>query len=223
MVTSGTFAFTMTVEECIAKAAELVGGELLSANDLKQARKSLDLLFLDLQNRGYPLANLEKLTITTSASVASYTLPSSIVEVLDVVFSKDNIDTPMERIDILEYHRIPKKNLTGRPVQWALDRQAAAPVMYVYLTPVSTSNTIDYWGVRRVEDTGNYTNNIDFSDRYLPAIVMGLAYFMSLERTGFPMDKRAELRQNYQDMLLAAFAEDRGRASYTITPPRYFR
>lgn len=223
MTTSGTTNFTLTVEEIVEKAYNMVGGELISGEDLRQARRSLDLLFIDLQNRGYPLAKLTQITIPMVEGQAAYTLAANVVDVLDVVLTRDDLDTPLERLSLFEYHRLPKKDETGRPSQFTIDRTETAPIMYFYLSPENNTDVIDLWAVTRIQDTGNASNTVDFSYRYLPAIVLGLAYFLSLEQANFPMDKRAELRQNYQDLLEAAFSEDRERASAHIRPPSYFK
>ena len=55
MATSGTFAFNLDLGEAIEEAFERAGLELRSGYDYKTARRSIDLLMLEWQNRGLNL------------------------------------------------------------------------------------------------------------------------------------------------------------------------
>ena len=52
MATSGTYAFNLDLGEIMEEAYERCGLELRSGYDYKTARRSLNLLMLDWQNRG---------------------------------------------------------------------------------------------------------------------------------------------------------------------------
>ena len=55
MATSGTFSFNLDLGEAIEEAFERAGLELRSGYDYKTARRSIDLLMLEWQNRGLNL------------------------------------------------------------------------------------------------------------------------------------------------------------------------
>ena len=55
MATSGTTSFTLDVSDIMEEAYERAGLELRSGYDYKTARRSLDLLMLEWQNRGLNL------------------------------------------------------------------------------------------------------------------------------------------------------------------------
>jgi len=120
LATSGTTSFNLPVDEIVEKAYEMVGKELESGEDLKQARKSLNLLFIDLQNKGHPLAKLENFTFATSVSTAtSYVLDPTVVDVMDVVVTRSSVSTPLKRSSLFDYHKIPNKTLPGLPTQYS--------------------------------------------------------------------------------------------------------
>ena len=52
MATSGTTAFNMDLTELVEEAFERAGSEMRTGYDLKTARRSLNLMFADLANRG---------------------------------------------------------------------------------------------------------------------------------------------------------------------------
>ena len=66
-------------------------------------------------------------------------------------------------------------------------------------------------------DAGDYTNNAQIPFRFLPCMTAGLAYYISMKKSP---DRLVALKQIYEDEFQRAAAEDRDRASLTITPSR---
>jgi hypothetical protein len=221
MATSGTNTFNLTVDEVIDEALSLAGGDLSSGEDLKKARRALNLLLIDMQNRGHPLAELENRTFTVASASASYTLSADVLDVLDVVITRSSVATPVERISLFEYHKIPTKTDKGRPSQYAVDRDRDNVTVHLYQTPENSTDVIDYWCVTAIEDAGAYSNDIDLNKRYLPAVTFGLAYYISMKRPEVDPAKRQELAQNYVTALDNAMMEDRERTSYKVSPFAY--
>lgn len=224
MATSGTTTFDLDIEEICEKAFELAGGELISGEDLRQARRSLNLLLIDMQNRGHPFAKLENTTFTTTSGTASYQLSAGVMDVMSMTVIRSSVATPITRVPLFEYHKIATKDDEGKPSLFTVDKDRDQPTLYLYQTPENSTDTIDYWYVKEIEDAGEYSNNLDINRVYLPAIIMGLAYYISLGR---PADQiniahRNELKQNYLNMLEMAATEDRDRASFKVRPPGYF-
>jgi hypothetical protein len=223
MSTSSTFNFNMDVEEIIKEALDMVGGDLSSAEDLKKAKTALNLLLIDMQNRGHPLAQLKNTSFITTSAVNQYTLSAGTIDILDMVVVRNGTATAVKRKGLFEYHKIPNKELKGLPTQFTVDRDRETIDLYLYQTPENSTDTIDYWYLKKIEDAGSYTNNIDVNVRYLPAIIFGLAYFMALKRPGIDIEKRNELKENYLDTLGISQLEDRERVSYRVTPYPYNR
>lgn len=229
MATTGTVAFNLNIEQILDEAMELAGAELTTGEDLQKARRALQLVLIDFQNKNHPLAELENKSFTTTSATAAYQLSAGIIDVMDAVVIRSSTTTPLHRIKLFEYHNIPTKDDTGLPTQFAVDRDRDQITMYLYQTPDTSSDTIDYWCLTQIEDVGsNYTNNLDMSTRYLPAIIFGTAYYMTLKRK--PDDeislqelerKRNRLKAEYEDKLLNIATEDRERGSFIVTPFNY--
>ena len=74
MATSGTYSFSMDIDEVIEEAMEMIGGEATLGNEPKSARRSINLLLQDWQNRGIQLWTVGTTTVTVTTSVTSYVL-----------------------------------------------------------------------------------------------------------------------------------------------------
>ena len=88
MATSGTYSFSMDIDEVIEEAMEMIGGEATLGNEPKSARRSINLLLQDWQNRGIQLWTVGTTTVTVTTSVTSYTLGGENVDVLEAVINK---------------------------------------------------------------------------------------------------------------------------------------
>ena len=64
MATSGTYTFNLDLGEIMEEAYERCGLELRSGYDYKTARRSLNLLMLDWQNRGLSLWTVKNAELT---------------------------------------------------------------------------------------------------------------------------------------------------------------
>jgi hypothetical protein len=85
MSTSGTYDFSMDIDEVIQEAMEMIGGEPTLGHEPKSARRSINLLLSDWQNRDIMLWTAETSTVTVTASVTAYALASSSIDVLEAV------------------------------------------------------------------------------------------------------------------------------------------
>ena len=74
MATSGTYTFNLDIAEVIEEAYERCGLELRSGYDYKTARRSLDLLMLDWQNRGLSLWTVKEANLPFTPGTSSYPL-----------------------------------------------------------------------------------------------------------------------------------------------------
>jgi hypothetical protein len=116
------------------------------------------------------------------------------------------------------YASIPSKNDTGRPIQVYIDRQAAVPKVTFWPIPDDTQTyTFVYWMLKRIDDAGTGVNTQHVPFRFLPCLVAGLAYYLSIkipeagERTQF-------LKAEYEEQWLLASTEDREKATEIIAP-----
>ena len=219
MATSGTNAFDLDVDEVIQEAFERCGLHARSGYDLKSARRSLNLLLAEWANRGINLWTVELRTQTLTASTTSYTLDSDLIDILEaVVYKASDTTTDMEvdRISRAEYLNISKKSTEAVPTQYYLLRGQSTPTLYLYPTP-DAADTFKYWGLTKIQDAGDYEDELDVPTRFLPCLTAGMAYYVSLKKSP---ERTPLLKQIYDEEWQRASEEDRPRSSFYAIPER---
>jgi len=217
MATSGTTTFDLSIDDLVEEAFERCGMRMTGGYQLSSARRSLNLLFLDWANRGLNLWTIEQGTKALTAGDNSVALGNDTVNVLSAVIrtgtGTSQQDVTIDRISREEYLNLPNKNVQGRPSQIYVER-SSTPTAYVY--PAANGNyTLVYYRIRRIQDSGVYTNTTDINFRFLPCLVSGLAYQLALK---YAPDRIGLLKQVYEEDFMRASLEDRDTASVRITP-----
>ena len=219
METSGTYNFNLDIDEVIQEATEMIGGEQTLGHTPKSARRSINLILNDWQNRGILLWKTYTTAITVSTSVTTYDLSSSSTDALQINLRRDSTDIELQRISFEEYLNVPNKTQTGRPTQFTVKRNLDNPIIYVWPLPENSTDILQIEAIRQVEDVNKSADqNADAPVRFLPALTCGLAYYLAMKRAGIPMDRIAMLKANYDEKLAFAMEEDRERASLFIKP-----
>lgn len=219
MATSGTTDFSLPLDELLEQASLRVGGEPTLGTEARVSRRALDLLFTDLQNRGILLHTLQQVLVTLTTEIATISCSSDTLDVLDAVVRRNGTDLMMRRIGYGEYLDIPRKEQTGRPTHFFVNRQRDNPFIYLWPAPENSTDVLIFWKMRFVQDSGKLSNDPDMPRRFWPALVAGLSYYLALNRgLQFPMDRLAMLKAEYEDQLTHATDEDRERATLRIVP-----
>lgn len=228
MTTSGTTNFDLEIDDIIEEAYERnqVSGTR-SGYDLKSARRSLNLLFAEWGNRGVHLWKVGLQTETLVQGQAEYTTPADCSDVLEAYYRNNStpaapVDQSLTKIDRSAYAAIPNKLSQGVPSQYYVDRQVA-PAIYLYQTPDSlhsgSSYQLEYYYIKRIQDAGAYTNTSDIYYTFLPCMVSGLAYYLSLKLN---QQLTQQLKMIYDDELTRALNENGQRTSLYISPKTYY-
>jgi hypothetical protein len=72
-----------------------------------------------------------------------------------------------------------------------------------------------------MDDADSYTNTLEVPFRFYPCLAAGLAYYIAIKRAP---DRIQLLKSVYEEEFDRAMAEDRDRASTTISPElRFYR
>jgi hypothetical protein len=228
MSTSGTTAFNLDFSEIAEEAWENAGKEMRTGYDLRTARRSLNLMTIDWQNRGINMWTIDEGSITLVAGTATYDLPSDTVDMLDHVIrtgdgnTSTQADLTITRISVSTYSSIPNKLSSGRPIQLWVQRLRAAPRVTLWPVPDQDDTyVLRYWRLRRIEDAGDGPNTPDVQFRFLPALTAGLAYYLAL-KTPELMDRVPMLKQVYDQAFELAAGEDREKASDRFVPRQQF-
>jgi hypothetical protein len=219
MATSGTYNFTLDIDEVIQEATEMIGGEQTLGHTPKSARRSINLMLNDWQNRGILLWKTYTTAVTVSTSVTAYDLSSSTTDALQINLRRDSTDIQLQRLSFEEYLNVPNKTQTGRPTQYTIKRDLANPIIHLYPIPDNTTDILQIEAIRQIQDVNKSAEqNADAPVRFLPALTCGLSYYLSMKRPGIPMDRIAMLKVNYEEKLSNALSEDRERANLLIRP-----
>jgi len=219
MAVSGTYNFNLDIDEVIQEATEMIGGEDTLGHTPASARRSINLMLKDWQNRGILLWTTSTTTVTVVASTTSYDLSGSTINALEVVLRRSNTDIQLTRITPEEYLIIPAPTQTGRPTQYSIRRGRDNPVMSVWPIPENSTDELILEIVSELEDVDKSADqNADLPKRFLPALTCGLSYYLSMKRPLVADTKIAMLKTNYEELLARAMEEDRERASIYLLP-----
>jgi len=297
------------MNDLVEEAFERCNKELRSGYDFRTARRSVNLLTIELANKGINLWTIEQNQIVLNTGQAIYPLPVDTIDLLDAVTRQYNggqlnqSDINLSRISESTYLTIPNKNAYGRPVQMWVNRQSGnvasipqttvaagsaisstdttitltdasslptqgfvnidnetiayqniignqilnawrgqngttatthaagasvyvnnLPCVNVWPTPNSPGNqyTLVYYRMRRMQDAGDGTNTQDIPFRFIPVIVAGLAYHLSMKLDGVDPNRVLGLKAAYDEVFQQAADEDREKAAIRFVPRNLF-
>lgn len=214
MATSGSTNFDLDVAEIIEEAYERCGLEVRTGYDTKTARRSMNLMFADWANRGLNLWTVKQGTQALTAGTATYTFAASYTDLLEVVIRRNNVDYELSRMSRGEYLTLPNKASEGRPSQYYFNRQVQ-PQITLWSTPDSSTDTLVYYYVSRIEDVDTLANTTDAPFRFLPCMVAGLAYYISMKKAP---DRIQLLKSVYEEEFQRAADEDEDRVPLKLQP-----
>ena len=235
--TSGTTTFdkTFAIDEIIEEAYERIGMQGVSGNQLRMARRSLNIMFQEWGNRGLHYWEVANNSITLVDGQAEYTMFRStgdgtssttavygVDDILEAVYrNASSVDTPLEKINRSTYQGLSNKTSEGTPSQYFVQRFIDKVTITLYLTPGSSQagHFINYYYVKRIQDVGDYTNATDVPYRFVPCMASGLAYYLSQK---FKPEMTQQMKLFYEDELQRALAEDGSSSSSYITPKTYY-
>lgn len=219
MATSGTTTFDLDVLDIIEEAYERAGLEARSGYDFRTARRSLDLLGDEWSNRGLNLWTVAQGSIPLVPGTATYSLPTDTIDLIEThlrsVSGGTSTDATLTRVSVSDYASISIKAATGRPMQ-VLVQRTATPSITLWPVPIA-ADTLVYWRMRRMQDTGGGGNTLDLPGRFRPAIIAGLAYQIAMKRPEVT-DRVPMLQAEYERQFGLAADEDRDRASLWLVP-----
>jgi hypothetical protein len=228
MATSGTWDFNLDISDIIEEAFERVGSELTSGYDYRTARRSLDLLLLEWQNKGLNLWTIKNASETMIAGQQAYPLSNEKLDVIEGLLRTDagstssQTDLSMRRISVSTFARQTNKLTEGRPIQYWISRAPEAITVHVWPIPDGTQSYIfNYYYMERIEDTGKPgSNTIDVPARYLPALSAGLTYYLGL-KTPEAAKAVPALFQEYERQWDLAADSSREKAAWQMAPKIY--
>ena len=128
MTTTGSTLFNMDFTEIAEEAWERAGREMRSGYDLRTARRSMNLMTIEWQNKGINLWTMEQGFINLTPGLATYALPTDTIDLMEHVIrtgsntASTQADLTISRISVSTYATIPNKLQQARPIQVWIQR-----------------------------------------------------------------------------------------------------
>ena len=243
--TSGTTTFdkTFSIDEIIEEAFERLGIQNVSGYQLKTSRRSLNIMFQEWGNRGIHYweigdTNLDLIEgqsdydffrSSADGTSATTTAPASVFGISDVLEAQlrsnrtqtTQSDSPMTKVDRSTYAGFSNKLSKGTPNQYWVERFIDKVTIHIYPTPDSSNASKDmhFFFIKRIQDIGAYTNATDIPFRFVPCMVSGLAYYLSMK---YAPQLMQGMKLVYEDEFQRALQEDGSASSTYITPKAYY-
>ena len=242
--TSGTTTFdkTFSIDEIIEEAYERIGLNSVAGYQMKSARRSLNILFQEWGNRGIHYWEIGELNLDLIQGQAEYkfyrssgdgtsatSTPADVYGISDVLEAQlrsnrtqtTQSDSPMTKVDRSTYAGFSNKLSQGTPNQYWVQRFIDHTSISVYPTPDSTNASKDmhFYYIKRIQDIGAYTNATDMPFRFIPCMVSGLAYYLSMK---YAPQMTQPMKLFYEDEFQRALQEDGSASSTYITPKAYY-
>ena len=242
--TSGTTTFdkTFSIDEIIEESFERLGIQDVTGYHLKSSRRSLNIMFQEWGNRGLHYWEVGELNLDLIEGQAEYkffrssgdgtsatSTPNGVYGISDVLEAQlrsnrtqtTQSDSPMTKVDRSTYAGFSNKLSKGTPNQYWVQRLIDHVSISVYPTPDSTNASKDmhFYYIKRIQDVGAYTNATDLPFRFVPCMVSGLAYYLSMK---YNPQLTQQMKLLYEDEFQRALQEDGSASSTYITPKAYY-
>ena len=242
--TSGTTTFdkTFSIDEIVEEAFERIGIQQVSGYQLKTSRRSLNIMLQEWGNRGIHYWEIGELDLDLIEGQAEYKFfreaadgtsatsnPNGIYGMSDVLEAQlrsdrtatDQSDSPMTKVDRSTYAAFSNKLSQGTPNQYWVQRFIDHVSINVYPTPDSTNASKDmhFYYIKRIQDIGAYTNATDMPFRFVPCMISGLTYYLSMK---YAPQLTQQMKLVYEDEFQRALQEDGSASSTFITPKAYY-
>ena len=242
--TSGTTTFdkTFSIDEIIEESFERLGIQDVTGYHLKSSRRSLNIMFQEWGNRGLHYWEVGELDLDLIEGQAEYKFfrassdgtsavsnPNGIYGISDVLEAQlrsnrtqtTQSDSPMTKVDRSTYAGFSNKLSKGTPNQYWVQRLIDHVSISIYPTPDSTNASKDmhFYYIKRIQDVGAYTNATDLPFRFVPCMVSGLAYYLSMK---YNPQLTQQMKLVYEDEFQRALQEDGSASSTYITPKAYY-
>jgi len=223
MATSGTTTFNLDISDIMEEAYDLCGLELRSGYIFRGAKRALNLVFLEWQNKGLNLWTVEQGSVSVTEGTSSYTVDASALDIVDVFIRTDagdetkQFDQRLNRISRTEYNHQSNKLLQAKPTQFYVDKDSGSIKLVLWSTP-DKAYTLVYDYIQRIEDTGDVaSNNVDVPSRYLPCLTYALAYNLAV-KSPEAQPRVPMIKQRYDELWKDVSDADRERASVRFVP-----
>lgn len=147
--TTGSTLFNLDFTEIAEEAWERAGREMRSGYDLRTARRSMNLMTIEWQNRGINMWTIDQGAFNLTQGLSTYALPLDTIDLMDHVIRTggNNVSTQADltitRISVSTYATIPNKIQQARPIQVWVQRLSGevSPANATLVGSINSSTT----------------------------------------------------------------------------------
>ena len=184
-------------------------------------------------NRQTGAENATTITLAQNISPADTTIPlssvaglasSGFIKIGNETISYPNVDTANNQLINCARGQNGTSAVSHTASPTAIITVQNLPSVYIWPTPNAPGNqyTLMYWRMRRIQDAGNGSTLQDIPFRLLPALVAGLAAYLSMKLPNVDPNRVQMLKAEYEQQWDLASAEDREKAPARFVPRNMF-
>ena len=216
---------TPDLPDIFEEAYERAGLELNTGYDLRTARRSLNIMLLEWQNRGLNLFTIDEGTLALTAGVETYNMPIDTIDVIEHQIRTgqgvNQIDSALQRISVSTYAAQSNKNTTGKPTQIFVQRLATETKITLWPVP-DVDYTFAYHRLKGIDGLASGVGTTAaIPPRFIPCLVSGLAYQIAMKKPEASA-RVMPLKQEYEYQFELAAGEDAETASIKFVPYNTF-
>jgi hypothetical protein len=179
-------------------------------------------------------------SVTTATITANVTATSTTIDVSDVTQlpAAGFIKLDNELISYNTLTQTSTSGVAGTLTNLGRGQQNTIPAAHTSGAVITVSNppsinvwpspnagggyTFVYWRMRRVQDAGTGVTDQDIPFRFIPCMVAGLAYYISMKKPEVSPDRILMLKADYEQQFQLAADEDREKAPLRFVPRNMF-
>jgi len=224
MATSGSIDFTLNRNEIILDACEEIGiaidGEALDSSVIGVANRVLNRMIKAWVAYGLNLWKRDSYSLTLVASTNTYTFgptgtAASSTRPLRILECDrkhtDGTTTSMTFMELMEYESLSNKDSTGTPVNFYYSPDIPNGTFKIWPTPdatAATDYTVEIIYHAPFEDFDTASDEPDFPQEWLEALVYGLAWRLAGKYGDLDAYEKRDLKQRADESLSLALSWD---------------
>jgi len=212
---------TPDLPDLFEEAFERAGLELNTGYDLRTARRSLNIMLLEWQNRGLNLFTIDSGTLSLTEGTVSYDMPQDTIDLIEQHIrtgsDNDQIDTNVERVSVSTYANQSNKNTTGKPTQVYVQRLSSSTKLTFWPVP-DQDYTFAYFRLKGIDGLSSGAGTVaSVPPRFVPCLTAGLAYYIAMKKPE-AASRVVPLKQEYEFQFELAAGEDSESSSIKFVP-----
>lgn len=198
MSTTGTYLFDPDLAECFDEAFERIGFgvESIERKHIQAAQRSTKFMLNgEWITLGVRQWMIQQETEVLTVGQSTLTLPLGAIDVFDMIFRRNSIDTEVLSIARDVYFTKHKKDLRGRVIEYMVDKSATGKTVYLWPCGEIAGDQLIYNYMRQMQDPGGLGNTLQMPAHAREAFVSGLSMHLALK---FMPARYSTLRDYYR-------------------------